>query len=277
MMAPKALFVVLLIVYGCFFFQQEQLEHQGPSTLDYPLPAVVQKTVLGYLRQLGAEMHFIKTAVFLGGNFTNDPTPSQADRLAANFEVMAELHPLFLDTYYLCQSSLAHIGPSWARQTNAVLEDGRAALPGQWVLPLFQSFNYHYYLRDELASARALRAAAALPGAPAWLGHLASIRAARRGEIYAGLIWLQAILNTEQEENSRARYKKELAAFEKAWAVQKAIVAYGRQSGGYPERLDDLIPRFISALPDFKGEFYLQWSPPDLKLKRPQRISPAGR
>lgn len=271
MILRKTVFIGLVVCYGVLFFAQERFTHQVKPTLALPLPSVVEKTVLGYLRQLGGEMHFIKTAVFLGGNFTNEPDETYATGLSSNFQVMVDLHPQFIDSYFLCQSSLPFIGPERAREANAILQKGLNANPTNWIFPFFQSFNYNHFLSEPRKAADALRTAAKIDEAPDWLEHLASIRAAQGGDILSGLIWLKAMYKTEENESRREKYGREIKDFEMALNVQKAIIAYQKKYGRHPDVLDDLIPEFLQALPIFNEKFVLAWDPPTLQLKRPDR------
>jgi hypothetical protein len=271
MMLRKSVLIILLIGYGLLFFYQEQYAAQSVEILEYPLPGIVQKTVLGYLRQIWAEMHFIKTAVFLGGNFTNNPDETYSNTLAKNFEVMAELHPHFIDIYFLCESSLPHNGPRWTRAANDVLKMGMDAHPERWELPFFQGFNYNHLLKEPVQAAKMLMIAAKKPGAPDWLEHLASLRAAQGGDILSGLVMLKAMLESEKDPVIQKRYEKDIMHFEQALKVQKGIYTYFKKYNVSPKVLSDLVPEFLPELPDFDGTFYLEWVPPDLRLKRPTR------
>lgn len=270
-MLRKTLFIGLVILYGFLFFLQEKLVQQVPPALALPLPSAVQKTVLGYLRQLGGEMHFIKTAVFIGGHFTNKPDDTYTNGLSRNFKVMVDLHPEFIDSFYLCQSTFAFIGPEPAREANIILQKGLDADPTNWIFPFFQSFNYNHFLGEPRKAADALLIASKIDGAPAWLEHLASIRAAQGGDILSGLIWLKAMHKAELNEGTKARYGREIKDFEMALNVQKAIGAYQLKYGYHPAALEDLVPDFIPSLPVFHERFVLRWEPPILRLKRPDR------
>jgi hypothetical protein len=272
MIIRKTIFIGLVICYGILFLMQERLSQQVKPVLAFPLPAVVQKTVLGYLRQLAGEIHFIKTAVFLGGHFTNNPDEAYANSLASNFHAMVDLHPLFIDSYFLCQSSLPHIGPDLARETNAIHQIGAEANPDNWILPFFMSFNYNYYINEPRKAAEVLRSASMIEGAPAWFEHLASIRAAQGGDILSGLIWLKVMVKAEENESLRERYGREIDDFEMALNIQKAIIAYQKLHGRYPAALEDLVPEFVHALPNFNENFVLEWEPPKLQLKRPESM-----
>jgi hypothetical protein len=262
-------FIAIFLIYGLSFFQQERLFQKTLHQLPFPLPARIQKVVLGgFLRQLGAEMLYIKTAVFLGGREAGRDPESYASSLAQRFSVISRLHPEFIDTYYLCESSLSYIDPEYTRKANRVLERGMAALPDNWILPFFLGFNHFYYLNEPKEAAMILKPASQLPSAPPWLGHLASVLAAEGGDIYAGLIWLKAMLATEENEDLRKRYREDIAIFEQALSILRATFEYRNRYNQPPPTLEDLVPEFLPHIPQLDGRYVLSWTPPTLRLLR---------
>ena len=268
MKARRFILLIVLIGYGFLFFQVERTAQQIEPRLSLPMPVMVQKLVLGFLRQLGGEISFIKTSVFLGGLDPAAPKDAHADSLVRNFNVMAGLHPDFIDIYFLCEASLPDIDQEKAREANDVLAIGMQAHPEKWYLPYFIGFNHFYYLQENREAADNLLHAASLPGGAPWLAHLASILAAEGGDIIAGLTWLKAMLQTETDPSAKARYRNDIAAFEQAYTVQMAVNAFKRKYGKEPPTLETLIPEFLSDLPDFKGKFLLHWNPPILRMER---------
>lgn len=257
------------MAYTALFGFQERLLKNNAPYLPFPLPISIQKISWGYLHQIAGEMHFVKTNVFLGTIPMEYPTDNYKESLAENFAAMAELHPQFIDTYYLCESSLSDIGPEQTRQANKVLEKGIKAMPNNWVLPFFKGFNLFYRLLENQEAAKTLSAASKLPDAPSWFGHLASILAANGGDIYGGLILLKAMLTSEQDESMRERYRKHVQIFEEALSVQKAISSFYEKYDTQPRSLEELIPEYILKVPEFEDNFSLSYNPPDLRLIRP--------
>jgi hypothetical protein len=268
MMLRRFMFVILVMAYGALFVHQEQLKEHDQPRLGLPLPPAPLKGMLGYLRQLGGEMYFVKTSVFLGGLDPSKPWDAYADSLGRNFDAIAELHPDFRDTYFLAESSLAHIGPEQTRKANAILTIGIHTYPEEWLFPFFRGFNRFYYLKENRLAADDLMAASKLPNGPPWLAHLGSMLLAEGGDIYTSLAWLKTMLRGEKDEAMKARYKRDIAAFEKAWAVQTAIFAYRKKHGRMPATLDELVPEFLPGLPDLGGDFLLVWKAPLLQVQR---------
>ncbi len=269
MMAKIIGFTSILFIYLSAFVVQERQVRHVPPHLSPTLPAKVHKVAAGYMYQLLAEMLYIKTTVFLGGRTPDEEDQSYAPTLADHFSVISTLHPDFIDTYFMCESSLSSLGPDSARKTNAVLEKGMAAKPDNWILPFFKGFNHFYYLNEPLEASTVLYSTSQLPDAPTWLGHLASMLSAKGGDIYAGLIWLKAMLSTENDEITQARYRNEIIVFEKAVQVLKAIREYENNFNYSPPTLEDLVPRFLPGIPKLEEGYALVWNPPTLRLTRP--------
>lgn len=269
MIFRNSFFCIFFLLYCLSFFLQEQFTQITPIKLSHPLPTKVQKVALGYLKQLRAEIGFIKTNIFLGGTEPGRDPLTYATSLAHNFFTITELHPLFLDTYFLCQSSLPYINDENAQKANKIHEKGIKALPENWVLPFFVGFNHFYYLNNPQKASEILYHASYLPEAPQKpLQSLASILAAEGGNIYGGLLWLKGMLATEKDETMRERYKKRITIFEQAVVVQKAIERYKKQYNHYPLSLDALTPEILKSLPELSPPFSLSWTPPILQLVR---------
>lgn len=270
-------FAGLVVLYGYIFVVQEQRVLVKNSSLEFAPPVNFHKVAAGYLKQLAAEVLFIKTSVFLGGLQPDTPPANYVDALGNNFEVMTSLYPRFLDPYYFCQAFLPSISPEAARKADTVLETGIAAYPNDFMLRFFRGSNFFLAMNEPLKGAKAFAEAATLPNAPPVLGHLAALLSARGGNIVAGLISLKTMLAAEKDEGVRARYQKEIAAFEQAMNVQKALNAYADKYGLSlpPKSLEQLVPEFLPRLPEIKDSFILVYDPPILSIQRPDKLKKA--
>lgn len=269
MMRRLLVSLVFLALYGSLFSLQETRFAEKTHDLTHPLPPALQEIALGYLKQLGGEMQFISASVFYGGLKAGRDPLEYAEPLARHLQAAAHLHPRFIDTYFFCQATLPYISDEYARFANKeVLARGLAALPESMVPPFFIGFNHFYHLQEPGEAAGYLRQASEKPGAPSWLGHLASVLAAEGGDIEGGFLWLQAMLANEEDERMREYYMFSINQFEKARTVQQAIVRYRQERGRDPEDLADLVPAFLPALPEFDPPFTLAWDPPLLRLHR---------
>lgn len=263
--------VVLVVLYGCIFVVQEKQARAMDISLEFALPANFHKIATGYLKQLDAELLFIKTSVFIGSLEPGAPPASYVDALGNNFEVMTSLYPRFIDPYYFCQSLLTPISPEAATKASTIFETGIAAYPNDLVLRFFHASNFFLSTNEPLKSAEAFAEASTLPGAPPMFAHLAALLSAQGGEIAAGLISLRTMLAAEKDEVVRTRYQEEIVIFEKALEVQKALDLYSKKYGDSPKVLKQLVPEYLLRLPEIKDSFTLVYDPPTLRLERPDR------
>lgn len=264
----RLLFAVLLPLYLLAWGAQKDLPHWRDRFFHPPPPVPVLKVAGGYGQKLIGFAYFAKAAIFLGRAIPGRDPDVYASNLALNYDVVTRLFPEFIDGYYHAQSSLAHISPEYALRANKILLRGCHALPDNLVLPFFVGFNYFHYMNQPEKAAEVFAELARKPGAPTWFGHLSSVLAAQGGSLYGGRITLQAVLSTEKDENLRIRYKQGIARFDKAIAVFEATQAFERDHGMFPSSLDQLVPVYLSGLPELGDNFILQWEPPVLRFVR---------
>lgn len=260
--------LLFILVYGMAFSTLDHTFQNRTAQLQSVLPAKFHQVASGYLRQIVAEILFIKTSVFLGGVKPGVPEATYAEPLANNFEVMTSLYPEFIDPYFFTQSFLAPISMEYAGRANTILNTSIKTFPDNFVLRFFYAFNYYRYLDEPLMAAKAFEDAATLPNAPPMFAHLAALFSAEGGNIRAGLVTLKVMIETEQNDIVKERYQQELETFEKALTIEKAVSLYMKKNNGPPERLNDLVPEYISQLPEIQYGFALTYEPPDLYLGR---------
>ena len=80
---------------------------------------------------------------------------------------------------------------------------------------------------------------------------------------------LVVMYESEPNEEIRARYALEIANFDRALAVQAVLDLYRENTGQDAEELSDLIPDYLTELPELELGYILQWQPPILKLTHP--------
>lgn len=268
----RSVTLILLPVIGLYIllFQAQEgaffnLRHQLRPV---PSSAFLQ-AASGYLRQLTAEMIFVQSSVFLGGQHFNVNPESYAPVLAHNYVQITTLYPRFNDPYYYAQSFLPEVSPEMAEEANRILTNGRKAYPENIIYPFFQAFNHFSYQNEPLKAAAIFREASLLPDAPSMFMHLAVILSAEGGELEAGLLSLQALQRGSSDPVVRQRYSEEIAMFNQAIAVQQAASTFALRNQRYPATLDELVPDYIPALPNFGTAFHLTWKPPNVGMKRP--------
>ncbi|MFH0782007.1 MAG: hypothetical protein V2B20_08670 [Pseudomonadota bacterium] len=261
----------LIFLYGSLFAFQEKKGLEREIFLQAAMPATFYQITTGYLKQLAAEMLFIRTCVFLGGVPPGTPETSYAGALGNNLRVMTRLYPRFLDPYFICQAFLPHVSLEAAVETNTILETGILAYPEHLLLRFFHGANFFMSMNEPIKGAKAFEEAAKLPNAPPMFAHLAALLLAQGGDLVAGLISLKTMVASEKDEGVHARYQQEIMIFEQAIDIQVAIKTYIKKYGAAPETLVQLVPEFIGQIPDIKDSFILVYNPPTLHLRRPDR------
>lgn len=262
----KPFFVACIILaYSIMFAHYDNLKSENPPQLTPALPETIYKGSLGFLQQLGAEVLYIKTKVFLGGS---DPVVSleKTMTLSNYFEIVNSLHPDFIDTYHFTESTLPWISPEQTRIANRILINGTQTHPDNYMLPFYLGFNHFYFLKEHKAASTYFWQSSKLEGAPSWFGHLAATLSSKSGDIIGGLILLRAMERNESSEVTKARYQHDIVEHEKAVAVFKAVQLFQSKHGRYPNNLMELTPETLPALPIFSNEYKLIYAPPELRL-----------
>lgn len=272
MKAVSSLFFVgVVLAYGLLFSHLDSKAQGQYTQLDFAPPASFYRVAAGYLKQLASEMLFVRTSIFLGGVPPGTDKTIYEDGLANNFEVMTTLYPRFIDPYYFTQGVLTSISKESAARAAGIFATGIDAYPEDLILHFFYGTNFFLTMNEPLKGAQAFAEAAKLPKAPPMFGHLAALLSAQGGDIEAGLISLKTMLAVEKNEVVRKRYEEEIIIFEQAITTQRAIHAYANQYGAAPKELKQLIPDYLSQLPETMNFFTLVYDPPNLHLKRSDR------
>ena len=261
--------IPIILAYYSFFLKQEQLFKETTAYLQ-PIPSAhFLKATTGYMHQLVAEMLYVQSAVFLGGVKPGTDPQSYAPALAHNYTQITKLYPEFQDPYYFAQSFLPYIASEFAQAANSILDSGRQAYPTDLVFPFFQGFNYFRYLEEPLKAAAVFREASLLPEAPPMFAHMAAILSAQGGMLEASIFSLITLVNGTEDKVVKKRYQEELDMFKAAYRVQKAVNLFQVKNLRTPATLDELVPEYLEALPNFGSAFELTWKPPVVGLKRP--------
>ena len=267
--ALRLLFIFTLVAYGVAYSWLDANMQQRPETLRAAPPLKLLQAVTGLFRQLNSEMMFVQTSIFLGGLKPQADESQYEVKLAHNLRTMNSLYPEFKDPYYYTNAFLAPISKYGAQQADLIFKTGIEAKPNNFILRFFHGANIYYNLQQPTKAAKAFEKAAELENAPPVFSHLAAVFLAQDGNLRAGLIILQTMLSTEKDEYVRERYLEEIACFEKAITIQKAVNTFMQEHGTPPQDLDQLVPKYLKELPKIEKRFVLVYEPPTVSLKRP--------
>ena len=268
--AKSRLFIIALFaLYASSFCYQERLYSGSEERLPILPSALFLKATTGYMHQAVAEAAFVQSAVFLGGVKPGVPPETYAQSLAHNYLQVTSLYPEFQDPYYYAQSYLADVGSKYSLAVNDILDNGRKAYPENTIFPFFQAYNCFRHLDEPLKAAEIFREASTYPNAPPMFAHLAATLSAKGGMLEAAIIALTALKKSSDDKNVIKRYQEEIDAFHAAITVQGAVNSFHTENQRYPEKLDELVPRYIDALPTLGPFFELTWSPPIIGVSAP--------
>jgi hypothetical protein len=267
----KLVFAICVLPYLALWFAQEGKTRWNDLYLSPAPPAAVLQVASGYAQQMAGFALFVKVAIFQGGTQRGIDKLSYADNMAQNFAVMTALYPEFKDAFIYCQSFLAPLAPEYAERTNIILARAVEEHPDDMLFPFYQGFNLFYYLDRPVEAGKIFYEAAQYPNAPAWFGSLAGKLMGRGGNLTAGRRMLQAMYAAEQNESVKERYLRSIENFDHAIEVQHALNEYRADTGTDAENLEDLVPKYIDALPQLHDGYVLNWNPPILKLEYPRK------
>ena len=263
-------FLFALGLYSLCFWKTDSVYLVEQSVeLNPPLAAKVQKVMLPYLRQLAAEVTYIKSVTYIGAVIKME-TEKNVNMLAKNFAVMQQMHPYLLDTYYVTYAYLPGYDDAITHKANAILKKGMESLPNDWTLPFHIGFNYFYYLKDNDSAYAYLLKAYELSKNP-FFKHLASVLAGKDGDLKTGAIWLRAMYEERDDPEEKEILLADIKAYDVALSVQSMVKQYHDDKGEYPSDLNALIPDYLTMFPAIDARFEIVYEGDGVvRLKRPK-------
>jgi hypothetical protein len=257
---------ILLIAFVVIFRLHDSRQPNRTHVLDYPFPVGFYEVTFGYLKQIAAQVLYVKMNVFLGE--TSIKEDDFADPLVANCDVVSSLNPVFAAPYFTCQSRLSHISPEYTYKMNALLDRGIEREIGEPYLSFFKGVNLFYYLDDNIGASKVFEDVATKYESAKPLAHLASVLRGKDGDLRGGYLTLRNLIQNEEDERTLERYNAELSDYELAIMMSNLIDQYNLEKGRYPKVLTELVPGYIDTLPEL-NYFQFEWVSPKLKLIRP--------
>lgn len=223
----------------------------------YPLPPVTERLL--YLRSggaadrlmlsfdaLAADVYWIRSIQSYGRDLKDR---SRSDRFALVeplLDLTTTLDPHFLIAYRFGAVFLAMEppnGPGRADRSIALLEKGLRAEPERWQFAYDIGFVHYFHTGDFASAAREFARAAAMPGAPSWLGPLAAMTEAQGGN-RQGARQMLARLGESPDAYIRraaARGLEQLSALDAIDQLQSLVDQFARAQGRAPTGWRELI------------------------------------
>jgi hypothetical protein len=235
---------------------------------------------------LAADIYWIRAVLHYGGDRLSDPGRGRYELLYPLLDLTTSLDPQFQIAYRFGAVFLAEQppgGPGRVDLAEALLLKGMAASPARWQYPHDLGFIYYWQQQDFETSAQWFERAAALPGAPDWLGPIAASMLARGGDRQASRQLLLRILEGADQEWMRQtaiRWLRQLDALDQMDQLDALLAEYQRRSGTRPASWGDLVrARWLPGIPvDPTGHPYelnATWSTTRLSPDSPLNPLPA--
>jgi len=208
----------------------------------------IKVAVLGY-RQIASDLIWLRAVQYLGEINQTSEGWLWAYHV---MDVVTDIDPQFVAVYE-AGGTILGIWAQRAGESVALLEKGVRHNPNVWTLPFFLGYDYFYELHDPVKAAKYLRAAAALPGAPGYLPHLAARMTVEAGDPAAALEFLERLYVQTQDERLREaleRRMKEVIIERDIRFLEEGVRRYHARYKRWPVKLDDLVRgEIIAAIP----------------------------
>ena len=230
---------------------------RAPAAIDSevdipPIPGDVARALSFGFRSLLADLTLLQ-AIQLLPTRHGDMLPEVSEpidrRLARLLEYSVEVDPKFAGAYRFAAAALPHESMDGIRvygvlTAQQILEQGLRERPDDWHMGFLLGFLQSYYLRDFPAAGRSLAVSAKQPGAPAFVGLLATRLAAQGGELQLATSLAEAMLAQANEEATRQDWQDRVDALHMERdlrTIEDAAQRYREMHGLPPRSLHALV------------------------------------
>lgn len=255
-----AVAVLIALAAGTVALQAARDRAYDPVTAESRLLYLQSGEVAGRLAleydALAADVYWIRAVLHYGGDRLSDPGSSRYALLYPLLDLTTSLDPLFQIAYRFGAVFLAEPppgGPGRVDLAEKLLMKGMAASPERWQYPHDLGFIYYWQEHDPRTAAKWFEHAAALPGAPEWLGPVAAGMLARGGDRQSSRQLLARILEGADEEwlrQTATRWLRQLDALDQMDQLDALLAEYHRRSGVRPGSWLDLVrARWLPGIP----------------------------
>jgi hypothetical protein len=269
MMRRVALIAVALVLLAAVVGLQAARERWYPpqdetdTALYLRSPMAVRRMASAYT-PLVADLYWIRAVQYYGGiKHRNSPTnvalttppppPALArpdddySQLYTLLDITTTLDPRFNLAYRFGAIFLAETypnGPGRPDLAIALLEKGLRARPDKWEYMEDIAFVHYWYEHDYLGASQWFEKAAAVQGAPWWLGSMAATTRARGGDRTSSRLMWETIRDTTDVDWLRQDAERKLAqlrALDDIDALQKIVDAEQARTGQAPAGWETLV------------------------------------
>lgn len=169
--------------------------------------------------------------------------PADYDRLHLLLKAVGNFDPRFV-VPYLMGGMVLGMSPGHVRDAIDTLQRGMDTHPDDWRFPFYIGYTRYFSLGDPLDGARALEAAARIPGSPPYLPLLAARMYTEGRAPETALAFLEGMIRQETDPTRLSILQgriREVIVERDIRALEKAVASYREEAGSLPERLTDLV------------------------------------
>jgi len=251
------------------------------DTLVVPRAALLRLLSLGH-SEMASDLVAARANVYFG---TQIASRGEHRMLAAALTTAVDLDPHFHRLYGRGAAMLVYTGQAFTvdalERANTLLERGERVFPGDWELPFQRGFNLMFELpklagEDDPRVAEwrqrgveALREAATLDGAPAWLPNLAARMLTKEGGQELAIHHLEQAYAVTSNEEMRTEIARQLTALRGARAASELRAGAAELARAIAERYPYAPEAFSVAAGPRAGRAVDL----DALLRRPSRTS----
>jgi len=216
---------------------------------------------------LAADVYWIRTIQHYGRDRKSLRTVDRFQWLQPLLDLTTTLDPRFNIAYRFGAIFLSidpPDGPGRVDQAMALLEKGLASNPKRWQYAHDIGFIHYWYTGDYPEASRWFSKAAAMPGAPDWIGPLAALTLAQGGDRQGARRLLTELLTADESyiRSAAERSLAQLETLDRIDAVSAEVEKFHAAAGRYPLGWDDMIrARIIPGQPLDSSGAPLEYNP----------------
>jgi len=202
-------------------------------------PETTRLGSLGF-EALVSDYYWLRAVQIVGGHARFD---QHAPTIAKLIDAATAVDPWVDHPYRFASLSLTDSVES-VLKANRLMRRGIAYHPLDWRNRFYLSFNYFFYLGDDVTAAAELEPAVGMPGAPPYLGRLHARLRSQHGSLEVATAYLGELLRNTDDEYRRAEYEKALDELEterRARFLDEAREVFRRHNGRDIGTVADLV------------------------------------
>jgi hypothetical protein len=271
--------------------RSEALRPPGRNlALDVPaIPAEVARIFTFGLRSFAADLTFLEAIQVHGARKLVQPPAEALRDDRALFRLLtytSDLDEKFRGAYRFAGNALPrHDGNKVYGVFNAalLLQKGVRERPDDWQIPFQLGFLQSFYLGDMTNASKNIAMAAKVPGAPGYLGLLATRLAADAGNVETAQAMAETMAAQATEEQSQKEWQERLLdlAMERGLnTIDAAAARYKQREGKWPADVAALLHSGdLKALPDEPrgGKYYFDDTVGESRSTAAARLRVRGR